>query len=624
MIPALAGLFALGIGISYVNFDNNSSIREGIVFEAKDNYFLFHSKGENLYVYQKEHNYEIGDYLKLEGKKTKLDFVVTESAFDFTDYLKKKGVKYEFSVTKVEVKFTNPIRINKYRKQFLSKFNDDQRSLIGAILFSIHDDSEDLTNISKLHISRLASASGIFIYAYLSVFGILLSRITNNSKVSILKIIPLFPYFIFTFPRFTVIRILFLEVLRYLNRAFLKDKYSSMTITGSAGILFLLLNPCLAYQMSFIMGFTLPIMISFIHQATFRYKGIKKRVSQLLLTYTGIIPFELKFYNGINPLSIFLVTILSPLFIVVGALSLLAFYGLPIHGFVGILVTFLSNLLDTLSKFAFQINAPPMFGILIFVFELLFFSLLYYQSIRFIPFIRLTNCFLLIFLAVYFLPITNTFTSEVCFINVGQGDACLIRKGNTAVFIDVGGNKYSDIATETLIPFLEKRRIYDIDLVIETHGDYDHVGSLDSLKENFYVKDVVDGTTKFPISIGGITFYNYNNHIEEMSEKNDQSLVVGFELNHTSYLVTGDAPIQVERNIMNEYEHIDCDILKVGHHGSNTSTCDEFVRYLSPKEAVISCGKNNRYGHPHQSVLQILQRYGIKIRRTDVEGTIIY
>ena len=100
--------------------------------------------------------------------------------------------------------------------------------------------------------------------------------------------------------------------------------------------------------------------------------------------------------------------------------------------------------------------------------------------------------------------------------------------------------------------------------------------------------------------------------------------MVGFTLNHTSYLIMGDAPIEVEKNIMNEYDSIPCDILKVGHHGSNTSTSDDFVKYLNPKEAVISCGKNNKYGHPKQSVLNTLRKNGVTIRRTDLEGTIRY
>ena len=89
----------------------------------------------------------------------------------------------------------------------------------------------------------------------------------------------------------------------------------------------------------------------------------------------------------------------------------------------------------------------------------------------------------------------------------------------------------------------------------------------------------------------------------------------------------GYDPLEVDQvldKIIKDYESIPCDILKVGHHGSNTSTSDEFVKYLAPREAVISCGVNNRYGHPKKSVLETLERNGVKIRRTDLEGTITY
>ena len=89
-------------------------------------------------------------------------------------------------------------------------------------------------------------------------------------------------------------------------------------------------------------------------------------------------------------------------------------------------------------------------------------------------------------------------------------------------------------------------------------------------------------------------------------------------------MITGDAPIKIEKQIMKDNKEIKCDVLKVGHHGSKTSSCDEFISYLSPSEAVISVGKNNKYGHPHPSVLSILNRHNIKIRRTDLEGTIKY
>ena len=90
------------------------------------------------------------------------------------------------------------------------------------------------------------------------------------------------------------------------------------------------------------------------------------------------------------------------------------------------------------------------------------------------------------------------------------------------------------------------------------------------------------------------------------------------------FLIMGDAPMWVEKKIIKDHPSLSCDILKVGHHGSDTSTCEEWLNHLHPKEAIISCGKNNRFGHPSSSVVSLLNKHHITIRRTDKEGTIVY
>ena len=192
------------------------------------------------------------------------------------------------------------------------------------------------------------------------------------------------------------------------------------------------------------------------------------------------------------------------------------------------------------------------------------------------------------------------------------------------VFIDTGGLQYTDLARNNLIPYLKKKRIYKIDLVITTHNDYDHNGALASLISNFRVKRTMTNTNFEPVTIGSMTFTNYNNHMFDNAENNEKSLVIGFHLGEYDYLITGDAAIENEKKIMEEYSYIPCDILKIGHHGSKTSTSDAFVKWLNPSIGVISVGKNNRYGHPHKEVIRTLKNNGVTIRRTDLEGTITF
>lgn len=617
------GLTVLGVGLSYIRIDFSFESYSGLIIDSHDNYFIMFSRGEKLYAHMKNNEYDIGDYVSIKGEKEELDFVTLESQFDFKNYLNDKGVYYELKVEKIERGFTNPIRIRERREKFLSHFNENQKSFISALMFSDRSDDEALNDINKLHLARFSSASGIYIFAYLHFFEFILSYFIKNKKIKIISLLTLLPYLIFTLPRFTIIRIIFLEILRYINEAFINKKFSSLAITGIGGFFFLIIDYHLAYQMSFILGFCIPLVFFIISDALSRFKRLKLKVLQLVFFYISFIPFELKFYNGINPLSLITQTVFTPFFILIGMLSLLCFYGVPIYGIVGFFLKGLTNMLGWLGKISFQINGPPMNEWWIFFFFLFVVLICYYRSIDFKPIHHILSVIFIFGLTIYFIPIGNFVTEQVSFINVGQGDSCLIRKGATTVLIDTGGLSYTDLAKDSLIPFMQKQRIYNVDLVILTHDDFDHTGAFDSLKENFYVKKLVTEASSFPISVGGITFNNYNNHTDT-GEDNNKSLVVGFHLGNSDYLITGDAPKEIENKIMNEYDHIPCDILKVGHHGSNTSSSDAFIKYLSPKEGVISCGVNNRFGHPHKEVINILKNNNVVIRRTDIEGTITY
>ena len=614
----------LGVGLSYINFHFQSATYQGVVIETKENYFITLCRGEKLYTYAKDNDYEIGDILTIKGEKKELDFVTLESEFDFEEYLNNKGIYYQLDNVDITRTFRIPIRIKSLKNRFLSHFSTSKISLIKSILFTYEDEGETLGYMKKLHLGRLASASGIYIYAYLAFFELFIGFFSKKKKLRWLSLVMLAPYLLFTFPRFTVVRIFVIEIVRIINEVFLKKKFRSIALVGMAGIGFLLIDHHLAYQTSFILGFTLPFLMICVRSATIKFKRIKKKLIQLLFLQILFIPIELEFYHAINPLSMIMQTCLSPLFIGVGISSLLCFYGIPIYGLTSLLIDGLTHLLGWLSMISFEIYAPSMNGWWILVYYGLYIVICYYREIGFIPIHRFLTIGFLSGITFYFIPVSNLVTAQVSFINVGQGDSCLIRKGNSVVLIDTGGLTYKDLATQSLIPFMKKQRIYNIDLVITTHDDYDHSGAYDSLKENFYVKRRVTEAIDFPITVNGMTFNNYNNHISDSNEENDNSLVVGFNLMHQDFLIMGDAPISVENYMMKEYEYIPCDILKVGHHGSKTSTSDEFVKYLKPKTAIISAGKNNKYGHPHASVIKTLENNKVEILRTYEMGTITY
>ena len=202
----------LGVGLSYVRFDYQRNDFSGFVIESKENYFIILSEGEKLYTYAREHEYEVGDYLKISGEKEKIESTAIESQFDFKEYLNKKGIYYQINSKSIKTQFSIPFKNKDHKKQLLSRFNDNQKSFIQAILFSESDDSEIHDNLSYLHLSKFASATGLYLYAYISVINYFISLIFKKEKWKILSLLTLIPYFIFTFPRLTIIRIFALEI----------------------------------------------------------------------------------------------------------------------------------------------------------------------------------------------------------------------------------------------------------------------------------------------------------------------------------------------------------------------------------------------------------------------------
>lgn len=610
--------------MSFVRFSFNQSIYNGFVTEVSESYFILNSKGEKLYTHYKNHQYEIGDYLQIKGHKEDLSFSTLESSFDFENYLNNKGIYKELVSESISFKFKNPIRLNAYKKSFISKFDSNTASIVSSILFSDRIDSDLTDGIENLHLSRLLSTSGIYIYLFLSIIEFFLNRKLKEKWSKIISIGLLSTYLVFTFPRFTVIKIIVLSIARWINRYYLNRKFENEEVIGIVGFAFLLFDYHLAYQDSFILGFSLPIVFMLFKEITRTEKKWKEKIKLAILAYIFFIPFELKYYHSIEPFSSANQMIFTPYFLLLGVISLLAFYGLPIYKLVNWLTYPLKFFLKPFNAINIEIYAPEFnrFGYL--VYYVLFFAFFYYLSIGFKPVYRKILAISSLLLIYYLVPVKNLITQEVDFINVGQGDACLIRNQNKTIMIDTGGLKYMDVAKESLIPYFKKKQIYQIDLVITTHDDSDHKGALKSLTSNFTVEQYIYDYKCFPLTYAGIKFVNYNKHIDAYTDDNAKSLVIGFHAAKKDFLVTGDAPIEVEKAIIKENKTIPCNVLKIGHHGSKTSTCDEFIKFLNPKEAIISVGKNNYYGHPNKPVLEILTSNNVPYKRTDEVGTITY
>ncbi len=208
--------------------------------------------------------------------------------------------------------------------------------------------------------------------------------------------------------------------------------------------------------------------------------------------------------------------------------------------------------------------------------------------------------------------------AEVSMINVGQGDSFLIRLpfNQGTILVDTG--KAS--AYQSLKSFLFAKGIKEIDALIITHNDDDHNANVEVLMNDFNVKELINVyQPSYQLNQLSLNFLSTSDIYDN---DNDNSLVFYFTLNHLTFLFTGDISKQVELDLLQAYPNLACDVLKIAHHGSKSSSSDTFIDSVHPQLALISSGYNNSYHHPSVEVLQILEKQGIYSLNTAAEGDI--
>ncbi|MEG1482063.1 ComEC/Rec2 family competence protein [Clostridium sp.] len=268
--------------------------------------------------------------------------------------------------------------------------------------------------------------------------------------------------------------------------------------------------------------------------------------------------------------------------------------------------------------------------------------------------LKILLSFLLIF-AIFSLSACSTTTSTnpgsnmlVHYINVGQGDAELIQVNGLNMLIDAGpGSNEKD-----LISYLDKLKIKKLDYVIATHPHEDHIGNMDDVINTyeigkFYAPKVEHTTKAFEkmvtalkkkdlkinvikegtdtIDLGEntkVSVFSPKANFNDKKDLNNYSPIIKIQYGNNSFLFTGDAEKLEENYVLDKGYDVTADVLKLGHHGSTTSTSENFLKKVNPSIGIISCGIDNDYGHPHKETLKKLEKYKVKIYRTDKDGTI--
>ncbi|BDC02137.1 TPA: MBL fold metallo-hydrolase [Clostridium perfringens] len=234
---------------------------------------------------------------------------------------------------------------------------------------------------------------------------------------------------------------------------------------------------------------------------------------------------------------------------------------------------------------------------------------------------------------------------SVTYLNVGQGDSELIQVNGINMLIDAGTNA----GANDLVKDLKNRGIKTIDIAIATHPHEDHIGGMDEVLENFDVKSFyapkVAHTTKTyenmlkavkneglkikqikegtKIDLGKDTEVQVYSPVKSQYEElNNYSPVMKISYGQNSFMFTGDAESLVEKEILNENKDLKADVLKLGHHGSHSSSSEEFLKAVDPSIAIVSCAKDNKYGHPHKETMSNLKKAGITVYETFRDGDI--
>lgn len=238
---------------------------------------------------------------------------------------------------------------------------------------------------------------------------------------------------------------------------------------------------------------------------------------------------------------------------------------------------------------------------------------------------------------------------KVAFLDVGQGDAIFIQTPEKyQILIDTGSSSVITSELGSVMAPWDR----SLDMVILTHPDADHFGAIDDVVENYHVETIVDNgfyydeefaeyaamidrevgkrvhpDDRYRVELPGeviLTFILVPD-FGQGADKNDESIIVRVDYKNSSFLFTGDASVDIEEQLIDEYPNfLDVDILKLGHHGSKTSTSAAFLEATTPQIGVVSAGAGNRYGHPHAEVTDRLKEFGIRQVCTCERGRIIF
>ncbi len=607
----------------------------------------------NYYTYNNDYSYlKVGDIIKVEGRIEYPKQNTNFNLFNYKNYLLSEKIYFICNASKITfIRNTNNILIK--IKGFLTSYINKFKSKDYLNTFILGDNNlldDDIKETFRNNgISHLFAVSGMHIALISSILIFILnSFIKNKNFCYLLTIIFLLFYSFITNFSPSILRAFLLFLFIYINNKY-NLKFKTIEIIIFILCILLLYNPFYIYNIGFIFTFLISIGLILFSKKINNFKNyFTKLFITSLIAFLLSIPILINNFFEINLLTPFINLIFVPI------ISIIIFPFSLITLFIPILDNIFYNVLNIMENISILIN--NFFNLTIILKKMDVFTIFLYYLIMYLTLNKFLLkkyvyiLFILIFIFLYSNINYLNSNTTITMIDVGQGDSILIQlpynKGN--ILLDTGGIvnynsiNYS-IANKTTIPYIKSMGIKKLDYLILSHGDFDHMGEAINIVNNFKVNKVIFNCGEFNdlekqlikvLNNKNIPYYSCINKInisnnelyflntEQYDNENDNSNIIYTKLNNYSFLFMGDAGSNVEKNLLQKYNLNNIDVLKVGHHGSKTSSSKLFINKINPKYSLISVGKNNRYSHPNKETLNNLE--SSKIYRTDLNGSILF
>ncbi len=617
------------------------------------NYYIKEEKEKNYFL----NNLILGDFIQSKGVIEKPRSNTIFNLFDYKKYLYSKKIYWIFKAESL-IKTKNNNKIRYFVKNKIKK--NIEKSLASNYLktFILGDKVEMNKNVMRSYqnngISHLFAISGMHVSLLSTVILFILKKckVSENKRYISIIFFLLFYLFLTDFAP-SIMRATMFFTLLAINKIF----YFNIKLLNIFIVTFsilLIYNPYYIYNVGFQLSFCISLFLILFQENLNSSKNIFLNLLKIsFISFLASSPLVINNFYSLNFLSIINNIIFVPFVtFILFPLSLLTYFISFLEPLLLLCVKIFENLsilLNKISILTFTFAKPPIFVIILYY--ILIIPSLYYFFKR--------KYFFLILLGVAFLVHyhINYLNQNIYYytIDVGQGDSALIINKNNAYLIDTGGkleykqedwqtkeNKYS-IAKDALIPFFKSLGIKRIKYLILSHGDEDHAGEAINLINNFPVNQIILNKGKlnnlekkiiFTAKQKAITLTFLNDYylindlnlkinnisLKDYNDENNNSIISIMSIYKNTVLLTGDISVEVEKDFIKKVFFNKVDFLKLAHHGSKTSSCNEFLKHLNPDNVIISVGLNNKFNHPSEEVISRIKN--IKTYMTSSNGSI--